>query len=77
MYANGFSKKEDRDKEASIINAVYTQLGLTSIDLEKYAGTSDVLIGEFESYEKAYKVMEMFKNNKLQYLVKTTLTNNN
>ena len=69
-YTNGYNKKEDRDKEAAIINAELKSLGLPEIDLEAYVGESSVLIGTFETVQKAEAFKAKISKNGLSYLTK-------
>lgn len=69
-YYNGYSKKEARDKEANIINEVGGPLGLATIDLEQHIGSSDVLIGTFETIEKAEEYKAALKSKGLSYITK-------
>ncbi|MEX1003017.1 MAG: hypothetical protein WDZ35_12945 [Crocinitomicaceae bacterium] len=70
FYYNGFSKKEDRDKEAAIINEVRKTYGLDPIDLENGIGDSDFLIGTFDTTEAAEKFKSEIKKKGLSYLTK-------
>ncbi|HYG50039.1 MAG TPA: hypothetical protein VD905_04005 [Flavobacteriales bacterium] len=72
FYINGFNKKEDRDKEAAIINNGLKKIAQPEIDLEQYIGKSDVLIAKFASEGKAKAFLDELNNNGLQYLVKIT-----
>lgn len=67
-YTNGYSKKEDRDKEAAIINSLLTQKSLPLIDLEENLDVKKVVIANFKTSAEAIKFIEELKDNKLQYL---------
>lgn len=69
-YTNGYSKKEDRDKEAFIINTELTKLGQQNIDLEQFIGKGDVVLGKFKTVIDAEAFIKTLKSNKLQYLTK-------
>ncbi|MFT4600107.1 MAG: hypothetical protein ACI857_000277 [Arenicella sp.] len=69
-YYNGYSKKEARDKEANIINEVGATLDLPVINLEDYIGSGDVLIGTFDSIEKAEEFKKRIKSKGLSYITK-------
>jgi WD40 repeat protein len=69
-YTNGYSKKEDRDKEASIINSVLESMGMPKIDLEENIGDHNLLIGIFESIEEAEKFKKELKSKSLSYITK-------
>lgn len=72
FYTNGYTKKEQRDKEASIINGLTKEKNLPEIDLEKSFATDDKepLIAEFDTYEQASDFVNELKNRKLNYVVK-------
>lgn len=69
-YHNGYSKPEDRSKEAGIINAELTNRGLANIDLEQFIGKSDVVLATFNTVTEAEGFIKIVKDNKLQYLTK-------
>lgn len=69
-YYNGFTKKEARDKEASIINNVLAELGLPQIDLESSIGDSNFLLGVFQSQEEAEAFQQRIDEKGLQYITK-------
>jgi WD40 repeat protein len=69
-YYNGYSKKEDRDKEAAIINAELSKLGQQNIDLEQFIGKGDVVIANFKTVTEAENFTKTLKDNKLQYITK-------
>lgn len=69
-YYNGFFKKEDRDKEAKIINAALADLGREPIDLEMSTGDSNFLLGVFETKAEADKFQQTIDENGVQYLSK-------
>lgn len=69
-YHNGFSVKEDRDKEAGIINAELKILNMNSVDLEKFIGQSDVVLATFKTVTEAEAFIKTLKDNKLQYITK-------
>ncbi len=69
-YTNGYSKPEDRSKEAGIINAELTKRGLANIDLEQFIGKSDVVLATFNTVTDAEAFTKIIKDNKLQYLTK-------
>lgn len=69
-YYNGFFKKEDRDKEATIINKELEALGLPVIDLETNVGDSKVLLAVFGSMDEAEAFDKSINDNGLQYLTK-------
>lgn len=69
-YYNGFNKKEARDAEAAIINAVLSAHDMEKIDLETEIGKSDFLIGVFQTMEEAENVKKELKSKGLQYITK-------
>lgn len=69
-YHNGYSKQEDRDKEASIINIILTEMSLENINLEDHIGESDVVIANFKTVTEAQKFCRALKDNQLQYVTK-------
>lgn len=69
-YYNGYSKKEDRDKEAAIINAQLQELEMDVIDLETDPGKSDFLIGIFPTETEATEFTETLDSEGLSYLTK-------
>ncbi|HOZ30839.1 MAG TPA: hypothetical protein PLL66_07965 [Bacteroidales bacterium] len=69
-YHNGYSKKEDRDKEAEIINNQLNILSLPSIDLEQFIGKSDVILATFSTVTEAEEFIKILKNNKLNYITR-------
>lgn len=73
-YTNGYSKKEARDNEASIINTELTKLGQQTIDLEQFIGKGDVVLGTFKNVTDAEDFIKALKTNKLQYLTKIAPT---
>lgn len=66
-YLNGFTKKEARDAEASIINNVLTELDLPTIDLESAIGDSNFLLGVFQSQEEAKAFQQRIDDDGLKY----------
>lgn len=68
-YTNGYSKKEDRDKEAKIINAQLTALGMPTIDLET-GNSDDVLLGLFNSVAEAQNFIAAMDKADLNYSTK-------
>ncbi len=74
-YFNGFNKKEDRDKEAAIINKELEALGLPAIDLETKVGDSNLLLGVFGSMDGAEAFETAINSNGLQYLTKIAPVN--
>lgn len=66
-YLNGFTKKEARDAEASIINNVLTELDLPTIDLESAIGDSNFLLGVFQSQEEAKAFQQSIDDDGLKY----------
>lgn len=69
-YHNGYSKKEDRDKEAEIINNELKSLSLPNIDLEQFIGKSDVILATFSTVTEAEEFIKNLKNNKLNYITR-------
>lgn len=69
-YHNGYSKKEDRDKEAEIINTELSLLKLSNIDLEQFIGKSDVILANFKNVTEAEEFVKKLKNNKLNYITR-------
>ncbi len=69
-YYNGYNKKEARDKEAAIINEALSNYDLPAIDLEQHIGSGDVLIGTFETIEKAEEFKKLTKSKGLSYITK-------
>ncbi|MCG8574597.1 MAG: hypothetical protein MI810_06920 [Flavobacteriales bacterium] len=69
-YYNGYSKKEDRDKEATIINKVGKAYEIDLIDLEQFIGSGDVLIATFETIEKAEEYSSKLDAEGLSYITK-------
>jgi hypothetical protein len=69
-YYNGFFKKEARDKESVIINGELTLLDLPVINLEDYIGSGDVLVGTFDTIEKAEAFIKSLKVKGLSYVTK-------
>ncbi|MEO9533979.1 MAG: hypothetical protein ABJG68_03205 [Crocinitomicaceae bacterium] len=67
-YYNGFNKKEDRDKEANIINEQLKVLSLPTIDLEANIGARELLIGTFDTIEKAEEFKKAIKSKGLNYI---------
>ncbi len=70
FYHNGYSKPEDRSKEAAIINAELSNRGLANIDLEQFIGKSDVVLATFKTVAEAEAFTKIIKDNKLQYITK-------
>ncbi|PLX08803.1 MAG: hypothetical protein C0596_05765 [Marinilabiliales bacterium] len=69
-YHNGYSKQEDRDKEAAIINSLLTEMSFENINLEDYIGKSDVVLANFKTATEAQNFCKQLKDNKLQYVTK-------
>jgi WD40 repeat protein len=69
-YNNGYSKIEDRNKEAVIINTLLTEKSIENINLEDYIGESDVTIANFKTHTEAEIFCKSLKDNKLQYITK-------
>ncbi|HNQ68102.1 MAG TPA: hypothetical protein PKN32_06980 [Bacteroidales bacterium] len=69
-YHNGYSKKEDRDKESEIINQELNVLSLPNIDLEQFIGKSDVILATFSTVTEAEEFIKNLKNNKLNYITR-------
>ena len=69
-YYNGFNKKDDRDKEAAIINEQLKKVGLDPIDLETDPGKSDFLLGIFSTEEEAKSFADALDANGLEYITK-------
>jgi len=67
-YRNGYSKKEDRDKEAAIINNLLTAKGQTAVDLENQS-SDYVQIGIFENVRIAQEYVKALDDAGLNYAV--------
>lgn len=69
-YYNGFTKKEARDAEATIINTALKAHDRETIDLESAIGKSDFLIGIFQTIEEAEAFAKEIDDKGLKYITK-------
>ncbi len=68
LYYNGKAKKEDRDKEALIINTELKKMNLPVIDLEIVIGKDDVLLTTFNTVEEANSFKKKLSDASLNYI---------
>jgi hypothetical protein len=66
FYYNAFNKKEDRDKEALIINTLLKTLNEPEVDLE-VTEPKDKLLASFNSVKEADAFREKLKKAELKY----------